>query len=369
MGLRPPAVESLVMGTGFWPGRRVLVTGHTGFKGAWLTLWLRLLGARVAGLALAPDSRPSLFEAAEVGTACERSVLADIRDPAAVDAVFQAFRPEIVLHLAAQSLVRRSYARPVDTYGTNVMGTVHVLDAARRQPEVGAVLIVTSDKCYENREWPWGYRESDRLGGRDPYASSKACTELVTAAYRASFFDGAGRAAVASARAGNVIGGGDWSEDRLVPDLIRAFAAGQPALIRHPDAVRPWQHVLEPLAGYLLLAERLAGSDSAGAEAWNFGPEDADARPVSALADALAQHWGAGATWRRDPAVHPHEAAVLRLDSTKARQRLGWRPRLPLDRAIDWTAAWYRACHAEPQAARRITEAQIRDYAGLAADA
>ena len=291
----------------FWHDRRVLVTGHTGFKGAWLSLWLSRLGARVTGLALAPETSPSLFTLAGLAERVD-SRLGDIRSRAIVDAVVAESRPEVVFHLAAQALVRRSYADPVATYETNVMGTAHVLEAARRADGLRAVVVVTSDKCYENREWWWPYREDDALGGYDPYSSSKGCAELVTAAWRRSYFGGpASPAGVASARAGNVIGGGDWAEDRLVPDCMRAFGTSTPVVIRRPAAVRPWQHVLEPLAGYLLLAERLAEGPGF-AEAWNFGPSVDDARPVSWVVDRLVRFWGGDARWAHDGSEQPHEA-------------------------------------------------------------
>ncbi len=351
--------------TGFWRGRRVLVTGHSGFKGAWLTLWLSRLGATVSGLALPPPTEPSLFALAG-GAMLATTRWTDVRDAAAVAETLRAAEPEVLIHMAAQALVRPSYRDPAATYATNVMGTVHVLDAARACPSVRAVVVVTSDKCYENREWVWPYREDEPMGGHDPYSNSKGCAELVVAAYRRSFFAPEGRCAVASARAGNVIGGGDWSEDRLVPDLMRAFASGAPAVIRNPRATRPWQHVLEPLWGYLLLAERLCGPDGAAvAEGWNFGPPDEDCRPVSHLADRLAAAWGEGAGWRLDDGAQPHEAHLLKVDASKARARLGWRPRLGLDAALDWTAAWHRDLRAGRDAAALCLD-QIAAWEALA---
>ena len=348
----------------FWRGRRVFLTGHTGFKGSWLALWLRQLGAVPTGYALAADTTPSPHAALGAG-ADERSVIADIRDGARLAEELQRARPEVVLHLAAQPLVRQSYREPVDTYATNLMGTVHLLDAVRRTPGVRAVVVVTTDKCYENESWAWGYRETDRLGGFDPYSNSKACAELATAAFRDSFFGAAAHAqhgvAIATARAGNVIGGGDWAPDRLVPDLLRSFAAGQPATIRNPDAVRPWQHVLEPLAGYLLLAERLATEGPAWGEAWNFGPAESDAQPVAWIADRLAALWGGGAGWQREHGAQPHEAAVLRLDCAKARQRLDWQPRWGLAQALDAIARWHRA-HAAGADARQLCLDEISRY-------
>jgi CDP-glucose 4,6-dehydratase len=343
----------------FWHGKRVLVTGHTGFKGSWLTLWLTSMGAEVTGYALAPPTSPSMFSELGLGDGIE-SVLADVRDPAALRETLRSAEPEVVLHLAAQPLVRHSYADPVGTYATNVLGTVHLLEAVRACPGVRVVVNVTSDKSYENHEWEWGYRESDPMGGHDPYSSSKGCSELVTAAYRSSFFAG-GIPALASARAGNVIGGGDWADDRLVPDVLRAFASGVKAEIRNPDAIRPWQHVLEPLSGYLVLAERLWHDGAAYTEGWNFGPHDADARPVSWIADALAKEWGGDAAWLTDDRDHPHEATYLKLDTSKARRRLDWRPRWSLGEALGRVVAWHRAWLAGDDV-RELSLQQIDDY-------
>ena len=348
----------------FWRGRRVLLTGHTGFKGSWLALWLESLGGKVSGLSLDIPTSPSLFEAARVGESL-RDGRGDVRDLQTVETVIDDVRPEIVFHLAAQSLVRQSYAQPVETYATNVLGTAHVLEAARRAPSVRAVVIVTSDKCYENRESGRAYAEADPIGGHDPYSSSKGCAELVTAAYRSSFF-GEGRAAIASARAGNVIGGGDWSQDRLIPDIYRAAVARQRVRIRNPKAVRPWQHVLEPLAGYLMLAERLHDDGTRIAEAWNFGPDKGDSRPVAEIVERVVKLWGDGLRWEQDPGSHPHEAILLRLDSAKARKRLAWHPRLSLDEALSWTVDWYKAFLAR-QDMRRVSLEQIARYAELVA--
>ena len=344
--------DVVTAGHDFWRDRRVLVTGHTGFKGAWLALWLDRLGARVTGFALPATTSPNLFTLAALDRRID-SELGDVRDPAAVDAVIARSRAEVVFHLAAQSLVRRSYVDPVGTYATNVMGTAHVLDAARRAPGLRAIVVITSDKCYENREWHWPYREDEAMGGHDPYSSSKGCAELVTAAWRRSFFssDGARAIGVGSARAGNVIGGGDWAEDRLVPDCMRAFASGQPVVLRRPDAVRPWQHVLEPLSGYLALAERLAGDPASFGEAWNFGPAADDTRPVAWVVDRLSEFWGDGARWEPDPGTHPHEAGLLQVDASKARARLGWTPRLSLTEGLRWTVDWYRRFEAGEDAA------------------
>jgi CDP-glucose 4,6-dehydratase len=351
----------------FWRGKRVLVTGHTGFKGGWLCLWLQSMGAEVTGYSLAAPTNPNLFEAANV-TKDMTNITGDVLDLGHLQSVMSRHRPEIVFHMAAQALVRRSYAAPVETYATNVMGTVNVLETVRQTKGAKVVINVTSDKCYENREWARGYMESDPMGGHDPYSSSKGCAELVTAAYRNSFFN-LGRyadhgVAVASARAGNVIGGGDWAEDRLIPDVVRAFMGGKPAVIRNPDAIRPWQHVLEPLSGYLVLAERLWGEGSSYAEAWNFGPDEHDTKPVRWVADKLAAMWGDGAGWKVDEKRHPHEAHYLKLDSSKARGRLGWRRILNLDQALRLTVDWYQM-HAQGGDLQAITRRQIIDYTKL----
>jgi len=350
--------------TTFWRGKKVFVTGHTGFKGSWLTLWLQALGAKVTGYALAPDTTPNLFELARVADGID-SVISDIRDRHAVLTAMKAASPEIVIHMAAQPLVRESYASPVETYETNVMGTVHVLEAVRHVPGVKSVVIVTTDKCYENHEWEWGYRENEAMGGYDPYSSSKGCAELVTAAYRRSFFNPSTYAthgvAIASARAGNVIGGGDWATDRLIPDIMRAIMREERVRIRSPHAIRPWQHVLEPLSGYLLLAEKLYSEQSHYAEAWNFGPNDADARPVQAIVERLTSQWGDGASWALDGDEHPHEATFLKLDCSKARNRLGWQPRWNLERALDEIVAWYKAA-ARQEDMRAVTLEQIDQF-------
>lgn len=348
----------------FYRGKKILVTGHTGFKGGWLTAWLKSLGAHVIGLGLPPSTTPNLFDSICLG--CDMvSIFGDIRELPVVSAIFQQHSPEIVFHNAAQPLVRRSYREPVETYGTNVMGTVHVLEAARNTPSVRSVVVVTSDKCYENREWFWGYREEDALGGHDPYSSSKGCAELVTAAYQRSFFAKESAASVATARAGNVIGGGDWSEDRLVPDIVRGIAANQPIVVRRPDSVRPWQHVLEPLRGYMMLAQRL-WQNHEFAEPWNFGPREEDAIPVGDLGKRMVSHWGKGdLRFQPDPAA-PHEAQYLRLNTAKARTRLGWKPVLELEQALRWTVDWYRSFYENPQSAATETAEQIRDYAKAA---
>jgi CDP-glucose 4,6-dehydratase len=326
---------------GFWRGRKVLITGHTGFKGGWLALWLDSLGAQVHGFSLAPPTEPNFFTAAQVREGLAGHTIGDIRDLGQLRHAMQAAAPEIVLHLAAQPLVRASYDDPVQTYGTNVLGTVHVLEAVRNCPSVRAVVNVTTDKCYENREWVWPYRESDPVGGHDPYSSSKACAELVTSAYRRSFLSQSG-VAIASARAGNVIGGGDWALDRLLPDFFRAAQRRQPLQVRHPQAIRPWQHVLEPLCGYLLLAEQLLEKGQAAAEAWNFGPNETDDRSVDWLLSHLVTLMP-GTSWQPLGAEQVHEAGTLKLDSAKARSRLAWSSRWSLTEALDKTVEWHLA--------------------------
>ncbi len=328
----------------FWRDRRVFLTGHTGFKGAWLSLWLESLGAEVTGFSDGVPTDPSLFELGRVGEAMA-TVEGDVRDADAVGAALRAARPEVVIHMAAQPMVRRSFVEPVATYATNVMGTVNVLEAARGTDGVRVVVNVTSDKCYENREWDWGYRENEPMGGHDPYSSSKGAAEIVTAAYRRSyFFDPAGPR-LASARAGNVIGGGDWGEDRLVPDVMRAVLAGEEVRVRNPNAIRPWQHVVNPLSGYLALAEAL-WDDPELAGGWNFGPADEEAQPVGHLVERLGELWPERVRWAVDDGPHPHEAHYLKLDSSMARTRLGWRPPAPLDTALASTADWYREFEA-----------------------
>lgn len=349
----------------FWSGKRVLVFGHTGFKGAWLSLYLRTLGAQVTGLSLAAET-PSLF--AESGL--DRLVgnrYADIRDLAAVRSVVQEIQPELVFHLAAQALVLRSYKEPVETYATNVMGTVHVLAAASEVRSVRAVVVVTSDKCYENREWLWAYREDEPLGGHDPYSSSKACAELVTNAWRSSYAQAAGSIGIASARAGNVIGGGDWATDRLVPDCFRALASGEPIAIRNPASTRPWQHVLDALCGYLLLAERLAKEPVQFGEGWNFGPVEADVRQVAWIADRIVATWGGAARWSQVSGAAFHEKLALKVDASKARARLGWRQRLRLEEGLRWTVDWYKQ-FLTGSSALSLTQRQIDDYGKLSTE-
>jgi CDP-glucose 4,6-dehydratase len=346
--------------SGFWRDRRVLVTGLTGFKGLWLGSWLESLGARVSGLALPPN--PAMragWPGIETRFDC-RAV--DVRDCEAVVTEVRRTQPEVIFHLAAQPLVRLSYAEPVETFATNVQGTVHVLEAARRTPPVRAVVVVTSDKCYENREWVWGYREDEPMGGHDPYSASKGCAELVTAAYRRSFFHLPHAPQVASARAGNVIGGGDWAEDRLVPDLIRGVLADETVVIRRPTATRPWQHVLEPVAGYITLAERLLTDGTAVATGWNFGPLEAEPLTVREVARRLVSMAGSGRVEEKPDPAAAHEAHSLRLDSTKAVSELGWRPLLTTDERLRWTLDWYSGWHVNTRSAWERTHAQILAY-------
>lgn len=343
----------------FWRGRRVFLTGHTGFKGSWLSLWLQQMGAQVHGYALAPPTTPALFNLAEVGSGMS-STIADVRDAQRLQQALHAAQPDVVFHMAAQALVRASYLDPAGTYATNVMGTVNVLDGVRQVPSVRAVVNVTTDKCYDNRDRKEGYAEGEPLGGHDPYSSSKACSEIVTAAYRLSYFQQHGPA-VATARAGNVIGGGDWAADRLIPDALRAFERQQSLSVRNPGATRPWQHVLEPLSGYLVLAQHLIAQGTAFAEAWNFGPVEADARPVGWLVERLCSRWGAGAAWQAAGADGLHEAAQLSLNIHKAGQRLGWRPRWTLERALDSVVAWHQGWLAG-QAPRALCQQQIQEF-------
>jgi CDP-glucose 4,6-dehydratase len=348
----------------FWSGKRVFITGHTGFKGGWLCLWLEQLGAEVTGYALEPPTSPSLFEVAQIAQGMN-SVIGDIRNVASLETAMRVAAPEIVMHMAAQPLVRQSYIDPIETYSTNVMGTVHLLEVIRKIPSVRAVVNVTSDKCYENREWIWAYREDEALGGYDPYSNSKGCAELVASAYRTSFFnplqyDKHG-VALASARAGNVIGGGDWAVDRLIPDILRAVSKKTPIMIRNPHAIRPWQHVLEPLSGYLLLASNLYQHGTAFAEAWNFGPLHEDARPVSWIVEKMTDLWGAGASWQLDDAHHPHEAHYLKLDCSKAHTKLNWHPRWSLENSLEEIIAWHRH-YLEGRDMREKTISQIEKF-------
>ena len=352
----------------FWFGRRTFLTGHTGFKGGWLATWLLDLGAKVSGYSLPPETERCYFSLCDLERRLD-SQFGDILDAEALNAAVRRSRPEILVHLAAQPLVRRSYRQPAQTFATNVMGTVNLLEAARKTPSVRAVVVITSDKCYENRESMWGYRETDPVGGHDPYSASKGCAELVTGAYQRSFFQGGDlRIGAASARAGNVFGGGDAAEDRLVPDAVRALHSGEPLIVRNPRSVRPWQHVMEPLAGYLALAERLYADGNPWAGAWNFGPGYDAAVPVSALADLLIKHWGIGSWRAAEDANAPHETCHLKLDCSKARMLLGWQPILPLDKAVELTMKWYRLPRANPRADMfDYSREQIRDYEQLAA--
>ena len=364
MAVRQGALEGVEVNPAFWQGKRVLLTGHTGFKGSWLSLWLQSMGAQVVGYALAPPSNPSLFEVAEVGNGMT-SIVGDIRDLEHLRKTFAAHQPQIVIHMAAQALVRYSYIEPVETYSTNVMGTVNLLEAVRSTNSVKAVVNITSDKCYENREWVWGYRENEAMGGYDPYSNSKGCAELVTSAYRNSYFHREKHqehgVALASGRAGNVIGGGDWAEDRLIPDIMRAITEGKPVNIRSPHAIRPWQHVLEPLSGYLALAQTLFEEGTTNAEGWNFGPNDEDAKPVQWIVEELTKLWGEGASWKLDGGNHPHEAHYLKLDCSKAKMRLNWQPRWRLEEALRAIVEWHRAYQHEEDM-RAVTLRQISAY-------
>jgi len=354
----------------FWQYRKVFVTGHTGFKGSWLSMWLHALGADVTGYALAPPTDPSLFAQAQVQD-CIRSVDGDVRDFARLKSAMAACDPEVIIHMAAQSVVSCGYEDPVETYSTNVIGTVHLLEAVRQLKRSCVVVNVTSDKCYANQDWVWGYRECDAMGGHDPYSNSKGCAELVTGAYRDSYFSTSAMSvsgvALASARAGNAIGGGDWTINQLIPDLMRAFLDRRPCRIRNPSAIRPWQFVLEPLHGYLLLCEKLAEEGSCFASGWNFGPAQSDARPVSWIADTLAASWGNGASWKRGGGFHPGEAQLLRLDTSKSRAGLDWQPALPLAQSLDWIVEWYQAFRSGADL-RSITRRQIGQYENLLKD-
>ena len=352
------------MNLDFWNGKRVLVTGHTGFKGSWMSAWLTRLGAEVTGLSLAPETSPSLFDEANLA-ANMRSEIGDIRDADLVRRLLAEQKPEIVLHLAAQAIVRQSYDDPIETFSTNVVGTATVLDACWRGDSVRSVVSVTSDKCYENQEWAWGYRENEAMGGHDPYSASKGCAELVTSSMRRSFFEagssGNREIGLGSGRAGNVIGGGDWSANRIIPDIVRAFGAGEKVEIRSPKAIRPWQHVLEPVRGYLMLAERLFDDPSGvWADGWNFGPHDADARPVESIVESMCVAWGDDAGYEIQEGG-PHEANYLKLDCSKARDVLGWKPALGLDDALGWIVEWHKG-HLDGQSAAKLVDAQLESY-------
>ncbi|MCG2722929.1 MAG: CDP-glucose 4,6-dehydratase [Thermodesulfovibrionales bacterium] len=355
------------MDSAFWKNKKVLITGHTGFKGSWLSLWLQTKGVNTIGYSPSPPTKPSLFEIANVSDGMI-SITGDVRDLDHLKSIIAEHKPEIVIHMAAQSLVRYSYNNPAETYSTNIMGTMNVLEAARCSDVVRVVVNITSDKCYENREWLWGYRENEAMGGHDPYSSSKGCAELITSAYRRSYFSddnlpGHG-VAVATARAGNVVGGGDWAADRLIPDIMNAIMEKNPVIIRYPNAIRPWQHVLEPLCGYIDLAEELWHYGNEFAGAWNFGPNDEDARSVSWVADRLTNLWGDGASWKTDSIQQPHEATYLKLDCSKAKSLLGWSPKLDLTTNLQWIVEWYRA-YLQKKDMRRVTEAEIVQYEKL----
>ena len=379
MGLRQSAMENMGMmsisaqnsnlgklNPFFWRGKRVFLTGHTGFKGGWLSVWLSSMGARVTGYALAPNTKPSFFEVAGVASLLEQNHIADIRDLSALKSAMDKANPDVMIHMAAQPLVRYSYDSPVETFAVNVMGTVNVLESARVINGLKAIVVVTTDKCYENQEWVWGYRENEPLGGVDPYSSSKACAELVTNAYRQSFFSvnsAMPNAAIASARAGNVIGGGDWSQDRLITDALSAFEAGKPLVLRNPLATRPWQHVLEPLSGYLVLAQALYESGSDVASAWNFGPGVESDQTVEQVINLLSSQWGNVVNWKQDPSTQPHEAHLLKLDCSKARQQLRWHPKWKLEEATEKIVYWHKALQ-DGRDMQIITLEQIKQYLG-----
>jgi CDP-glucose 4,6-dehydratase len=355
-------VESLEISKGkvdasFWKGKKVFLTGHTGFKGSWLSLWLQNMGALVKGYSLDVNTKPALFTQANVAAEME-SEIGDIRNLEKLTKSMVSFSPDILIHMAAQPLVRLSYQEPVDTYTTNVIGTVNVLEAARKCSNLKAIVSVTTDKCYENKEWEWGYRENEAMGGHDPYSSSKGCAELVTSAYRRSFFSSEDTASLASARAGNVIGGGDWAEDRLIPDILNAFEKSEPVVIRNPLSTRPWQHVLEPLSGYLVLAQELYINGDEFAEGWNFGPNDEDCKPVNWILDRMVTYWGNDASWSLDKNNNPHEAGFLKLDCSKASNRLKWKPKwnlqLTLKSIVDWHQLYINGGDLKKQCLKEI---------------
>lgn len=365
MGLSALTNSACLVDPNFWADKRVFLTGHTGFKGGWLALWLSSMGSKVTGYALAPNTFPNFFQATNLEGELEKSHIADIRDLETLQKAMVDAKPDVVIHMAAQPLVRYSYTNPVETYATNVMGTVHFLESIRKVPSIRAAVIVTTDKCYENQEWVWGYRENEPMGGFDPYSNSKGCAELVTSAYRQSFFSAEHyakhRVAIASARAGNVIGGGDWSEDRLIPDAIKAFEANEALLIRNPLATRPWQHVLEPLSGYLVLAQALFKEGIKFNGAWNFGPRDEDARSVQEVINLLIDSWGLPANWSQDAREQPHEAHLLKLDCSKANQLLKWQPKWNLEQAIEKICEWQIA-FSQKSDMKNLSERQIKAY-------
>ena len=348
----------------FWKGKKVFLTGHTGFKGGWLSLWLSSMGSVVKGFSLPPDTTLSLFNAAKISSLMD-SEFGDIRDLQNLSKSMKAFNPDILIHMAAQPLVRLSYKEPISTYSTNVMGTVNVLESAKHCQNLKAILSVTTDKCYDNKEWEWGYRENEPMGGHDPYSSSKACAELVTAAYRNSYFNGKDKANVATARAGNVVGGGDWSEDRLIPDFIRAVSIGEKVKIRNPRAIRPWQHVLEPLSGYLMLSERLYNDGEAYAEAWNFGPDDSQTINVEAIINDICAQWGEGAVYEIEEKNDLHEAKYLKLDCSKAKTRLNWQSKMNMNTTIKLIVDWHKTFEQSPDRTREITEHQIKQFLNI----
>jgi CDP-glucose 4,6-dehydratase len=355
------------MNPSFWKGRRVFLTGHTGFKGGWLSLWLQQMGAYLTGFALEPVSLPNLFEVASI-EAGMKSIIGDVRDFEGLKKAMHESQPEVVIHMAAQPLVVYSYENPVETYSTNVMGIVHLLESVRTCKSVKAVVNVTTDKCYENKEWLWPYRENERLGGHDPYSNSKACSELVSACYRSSYFDAKKYlehgVAIATARAGNVVGGGDWAQNRLIPDILKAFDSGIPVRVRNPNAIRPWQHVLEPLGGYLTLAQNLTEFGPQFAESWNFGPAQQDAKTVGWIVQEMCQKWGGQANWLNDEGQHPHEANYLKLDSSKSAERLNWTPNFDLARSLEMIVDWQRA-FIKKEDMRKFTLKQIEAYQSL----
>lgn len=344
------------MNRDFWKGKKVLITGHTGFKGSWLAFWLNYCEAEICGFSLEPESTPNLFDNLEIGSKIN-SVIGDIRDLNSIEKLIKDFEPEIVFHLAAQSLVRRSYREPVETYATNVLGTVNLLEAVRKTKSVKSVVVITTDKVYENKEWLWAYRENERLGGFDPYSNSKACAELAVSAYRNSFFSDSD-CLIATARAGNVIGGGDWSEDRLLPDAFRSLIFGEKLVIRNPNSIRPWQHVLEPLNGYLTLAENLFEGQDDFADGWNFGPSEEDSKPVGWILGEIKNIWNGEVNWEITNEKQPHEAQILKLDSTKAKTKLNWLPKLNLTEALELTANWYQG-FKENKDLNELTKSQI----------
>ena len=360
-------LEVMGLDLNFWKNKKVFLTGHTGFKGSWLSIWLNTMDAKVYGYALTPPTNPSLYEIAEIDKFV-KNTYGDVRNLDSLKKSISEANPDIVIHMAAQSLVRASYESPVDTYSTNVMGTVNVLEAVRASKNVRSVVIVTTDKCYENKEWDWGYRENEAMGGYDPYSNSKGCAELVTASYRSSFFNPDNydqhQVGVASARAGNVIGGGDWARDRLIPDLFHSVLKNEPLLIRSPNAIRPWQHVLEPLGGYLLLAQKLYAEGNKFSDAWNFGPNEIDAKPVSWIVDYLAKHLDQDLLWEYDKNSHPHEANYLKLDISKAKNRLGWTPKINLEMALKLILEWFQA-YQKKENLHQLVQEQIHFFTSV----